>query len=81
MGSLIFQPIAFAAIGPLSQVIGIERTLLVATAIGVTVNAGVLLVPSVRRLRRLAGETSVHRAELSAAAGDPTEPPLAQPGG
>lgn len=80
MGSLIFQPVAFAAIGPLSEVIGIEWTLLVATAIGVAVNAAVLLVPSVRRLRRLDGAPSVHRAEVNAAAGEPTEPPLTQAG-
>jgi MFS family permease len=76
MGSLLFQPIAFAAIGPLSEEIGIEATLVVAAAIGVVVNAGVLLVPSVRRLRRLEGESRVQRAEVAAAAGDPTESPL-----
>jgi MFS family permease len=80
MGSLVFQPIAFAAIGPLSKVIGIDWSLLVATVIGVAVNAGVLLVPSVRRLRRLDGAPSVHRAEVNAAAGEPTEPPLTQAG-
>jgi MFS family permease len=81
MGSLILQPIAFAAIGPLTEVIGVEWTLLVAAAIGVAVNAGVLLVPSVRRLRRLDGAPSTHRAGVTAAAGEPTEPPLTQAGG
>jgi len=81
MGSLIFQPIAFASIGPLSEVIGIDWTLVVATAIGVAVNGGVLLVPSVRRLRRLEGPATTHRAEVAAAAGDATEPPLTQAGG
>jgi len=76
MGSLIFQPIAFAAIGPLSVALGIETTLVLAAAIGVAVNAGVLLVPSVRRLRRLEGEPRVQRAEVAAAAGEPTEAPL-----
>jgi len=80
MGSLIFQPIAFASIGPLSEVIGIERTLVVAAAIGVAVNAGVLLVPSVRRLRRLEGPPASHRAEVTAAAGEATEPPLTPAG-
>jgi MFS family permease len=80
MGSLIFQPIAFVAIGPLSEAIGIEATLVVAASIGVVVNAGVLLVPSVRRLRRLEGESRVQRAEVAAAAGEPTEPPLSQAG-
>jgi MFS family permease len=80
MGSLILQPIAFASIGPLSEVIGIERTLVVAAAIGVAVNAGVLLVPSVRRLRRLEGPPASHRAEVTAAAGEATEPPLTPAG-
>jgi MFS family permease len=80
MGSLVFQPVAFAAIGPLSEVIGIEWTLLVATAIGVAVNAGVLLVPSVRRLRRLEGPAATHRAGVTAAAGEATEPPLTPAG-
>jgi MFS family permease len=80
MGSLIFQPIAFAAVGPLSEQIGIEWTLLLAAAIGVTVNAGVLLVPSVRRLRRLDEEPGRSLASATAS-GEPTEPRLTQPGG
>ena len=80
MGSLIFQPIAFAAVGPLSEAIGIEWTLLIAAAIGVACNGGVLLVPSVRRLRRLEGAAVVPAPEAATAAGEPTEPPLAQPG-
>ena len=80
MGSLIFQPIAFAAVGPLSEQIGIEWTLLLAAAIGVTVNAGVLLVPSVRRLRRLDAGTERPLAQATAS-GEPTEPRLTQPGG
>jgi MFS family permease len=80
MGSLILQPIAFATLGPLSEVIGIEWTLALAATIGVTVNAGVLLVPSVRRLRRLEGPAATHRAGVTAAAGEATEPPLTQAG-
>ncbi|HYM52818.1 MAG TPA: MFS transporter [Candidatus Dormibacteraeota bacterium] len=75
MGSLTFQPIAFVAVGPLSAEIGIEATLVVAATIGVMVNAAVLLVPSVRRLRRLEGEPNVPRPQV-AAGGEPTEPPF-----
>jgi MFS family permease len=81
MGSLIFQPLAFAAVGPLSEVIGVEATLVVAATIGVVVNAGVLLVPSVRRLRRLEGEAWIQRTDVPTAAGEPTEPPLSPAGG
>jgi MFS family permease len=80
MGSLIFQPIAFAAVGPLSEQIGIQWTLVLAAAIGVTVNAGVLLVPSVRRLRRL-DEATERPLPRATATGEPTEPRLTQPGG
>jgi predicted MFS family arabinose efflux permease len=82
MGSLILQPIAFAAVGPLSQVIGIQATLGVAAAIGVIVNAGVLLVPSVRRLRRLEGTPAgLAAAAAGSASAEPTEPPLSPAGG
>ena len=74
MFSLVFQPIAFAAVGPVSQRIGITQTLVVVAAVGVVVNAGVLLVPSVRNLRRLEEATANEAVQAS---GDPTEPPLA----
>ena len=41
---------------------------------------GVLLVPSVRGLRRLEGAADIHRP-LAAPTGEPTEPPLRQAGG
>jgi MFS family permease len=52
MVSLILQPIAYAAVGPVSIAFGIPATLLFAAGIGVAANTGVLLVPSVRTLRR-----------------------------
>jgi MFS family permease len=55
MFSLVFQPIAFAAIGPLAQSFGLAQTLVACTALGVAANALVLLVPSVRNLRRVDG--------------------------
>jgi MFS family permease len=76
MVSLIFQPLAFVAIGPLSESIGVRETLLAATVIGLVANSLVLLVPSVRNLRRVE-ETATHQPPAAAGAADPTEPPLA----
>ncbi|HEY7526176.1 MAG TPA: MFS transporter [Candidatus Limnocylindria bacterium] len=76
MFSLVFQPIAFAMVGPVSQAVGISQTLGLVTALGVVVNTGVLLVPSVRNLRRLEAASALPSPE-AAAAGEPTEPPLA----
>jgi MFS family permease len=52
MVSLVFQPVAFALVGPLAGAIGEVPTLLLATGIGLAANGGVLLVPSVRNMRR-----------------------------
>jgi MFS family permease len=59
MVSLVFQPVAFVMVGPLAAAIGEVPTLLLAAAIGVAANAGVLLVPSVRNMRRLELDTTV----------------------
>lgn len=77
MVSLIFQPLAFAAVGPLSEAVGRVETLLLAAAIGIAANTSVLLVPSVRHLARREGEPAAPPAEDAAAAGEATEPPLA----
>lgn len=77
MFSLVLQPVAFAAIGPLSERFGVTQTLLAAAALGLAVNAGVLLVPSVRNLRRVDERNAQEAMGAAAAAGDPTEPPLA----
>lgn len=54
MVSLVFQPVAFALVGPLADAIGEGQTLFIATVILVAGNAGILvLVPSVRRMKRL----------------------------
>jgi len=52
MVSLVFQPVAFALVGPLAATIGEVPTLLLATAIGLAANGSVLLVPSVRNMPR-----------------------------
>jgi predicted MFS family arabinose efflux permease len=77
MISLVFQPLAFAAVGPVSESIGVTETLLVCTALGLAVNSLVLLVPSVRNLRRVEGPSAREPVTAAAGAGDPTEPPLA----
>jgi MFS family permease len=77
MVSLIFQPLAFAAVGPISEQIGVEQTLLACTALGLVANSVVLLVPSVRNLRRVDESTVQEPLGAATAAGDPTDPPLA----
>jgi MFS family permease len=76
MFSLVFQPLAFAAIGPVSETIGITQALLASTGIGLAANSLVLLVPSVRNLRRREGPSSIEPSAAGTVAGDPTEPPL-----
>lgn len=58
MVSLVFQPVAFALVGPLAAAIGEVPTLLLATGIGLAANGGVLLVPSVRNMRRFEVEAT-----------------------
>jgi hypothetical protein len=73
MVSLVFQPVAFVLVGPLAATIGEVPTLLLATGIGLAANAGVLLVPSLRNMRRLDLEPSVEAPAEGAAV------PLKQP--
>ncbi|HEX5578925.1 MAG TPA: MFS transporter [Candidatus Limnocylindria bacterium] len=77
MVSLVFQPLAFAAVGPIAGVVGVQETLLLCTALGLVANSAVLLVPSVRNLRRVDESTVQEPMGAAAAAGDPTDPPLA----
>lgn len=53
MGSLIFQPLGFALAGPISVGLGIGPTLLLASAVFASSSVVVLVVPSVRNLRRV----------------------------
>jgi MFS family permease len=52
MVSLIFQPIAFAVVGPLAVAVGEGETLILAWVLGTGANLAVLAVPSVRNVRR-----------------------------
>jgi MFS family permease len=51
--SLVLMPIGFAMAGPLADAIGIDAALAVAAGFGILPNLAILLVPSVRNLRRL----------------------------
>jgi MFS family permease len=53
MGSLLFLPIGLVAAGPVADQIGISTTLWISVAWAVLSTLTVLLVPSVRNLRRL----------------------------
>jgi MFS family permease len=51
--SLVLMPIGFALAGPVADAIGIDAALAVAAAVGIVPHLAILLVPSVRDLRRL----------------------------
>ncbi|MGI9113212.1 MAG: MFS transporter [Gaiellaceae bacterium] len=55
MISLVFMPLGYVAAGPLAEAIGLDLTLALAAATGAVANVGLLLVPSVRNLRRIEG--------------------------
>lgn len=52
MVSLIFQPIAFAIVGPLVLALGEDQTLALAFALGTGANLAIQAVPGVRNMRR-----------------------------
>ena len=53
MISLVFMPLGYVVAGPLAETIGLDLTLALAAGVGVVANLGLLLVPSVRNLRRV----------------------------
>jgi MFS family permease len=53
MGSFLFLPLGLIAAGPVSDLIGISTTLWISVAWAVASTLAVLLVPSVRNMRRL----------------------------
>jgi MFS family permease len=71
MGSFAFFPLGFVLAGPISNVIGISRTLWISVGWAVASTLAMLLVPSVRNLRRL-GEPD-REAVLSTLPGEPAE--------
>ena len=51
LGSVALNPIGYALIGPLSVAIGTQETLVLAAVLNIAVCLGIVLVPSVRRVR------------------------------
>jgi hypothetical protein len=52
LGSRVFQPAAYALIGPLAAIIGIPATLVAGAAAHASASVAVALAPSVRQLER-----------------------------
>ena len=52
MVSLVFMPAGYIVAGPLAEAIGVTETLVLAAALGIVSHLGILLVPSVRTMRR-----------------------------
>jgi MFS family permease len=75
MISLVFMPLGYVLAGPLAEAIGVEVTLTLAAAVGATANLGLLLVPSVRNLRRV--EPTPARVDGDAHPPEPVAPPIA----
>jgi uncharacterized membrane protein len=53
LGSVAFNPIGYLLIGPLAIAFGTSQMLIVSGFINIAAAAGVLLVPSVRRIRMI----------------------------
>jgi MFS family permease len=72
MGSFLFLPIGLIAAGPVADLIGISTTLWISVAWAVLSTLAVLLVPSVRNLRRLDEPIEPER-QLARLPGEPAE--------
>ncbi len=73
--SLVFMPLGYVLAGPLAEAIGLDLTLALAAGVSVVANIGLLLVPSVRHLRRVEPAPPVPiESELET---EPVAPPLA----
>jgi MFS family permease len=73
MGSFAFLPLGLILAGPVSGAIGISTTLWISVGYLVVSTLAVLLVPSVRNLRRLDAEEPKPEAVLATVTGDPAE--------
>jgi len=73
MGSFAFLPLGLILAGPVSGAIGISTTLWIAFGYLVLSTLAVLLVPSVRNLRRLDTQEPKPETVLSTVTGDPAE--------
>ena len=73
MGSFAFLPLGFILAGPVSEAIGVSTTLWVGVAYLVLSTFAVLLVPSVRNLRRLDAKEPETEEMLARLGGEPAE--------
>jgi MFS family permease len=73
MGSFAFLPLGFILAGPVSGVIGISTTLWISVGYLIVSTLAVLLVPSVRNLRRLDAQEPEPEAALARLPGEPAE--------
>jgi predicted MFS family arabinose efflux permease len=75
MGTFAFLPLGLILVGPVSDAIGISTTLWIAAGYVVVSTLAVLMVPSVRNLRRLDEAEAEHEAEevLSRLPGEPAQ--------
>jgi predicted MFS family arabinose efflux permease len=73
MGSFAFLPLGFILAGPVSRAIGISTTLWISVGYLIVSTLAVLLVPSVRNLRRLDEPEREAEAVLARLPGEPAE--------
>jgi len=73
MGSFLFLPLGLIAAGPVSDQIGISSTLWISVGWAIVSTLAVLLVPSVRNLRRLDDAGREPEKALSVLTGEPAE--------
>ena len=74
MISLVFMPLGYVLAGPLAEAIGLDLTLALAAGISAVANMGLLVVPSVRNLRRVEPRLVPVEGETEE---EPVTPPLA----
>jgi len=68
LGSIALMPVGFVVVGPLSDAVGIHRTLWIAAGACAALAAATLGVGDVRRLRRLEAKEPTETEEGAAAA-------------
>jgi MFS family permease len=73
MGSFAFFPLGFVLAGPVSHAIGISTTLWISVGWAVLSTLAILLVPSVRNLRRLDEPEREPERILANLSGEPAE--------
>ena len=51
-GSVVLNPLGYALVGPLANVLGVSTTLYLAAALNAVVSVGVAATPAIRKLER-----------------------------